>query len=369
VSDRHILIVFLGWAVTKTYLVSKYGVSAFFVYRQLAGDERIVYRDFLDAALENVTETLAIGGIVFFVIRLVIIRGYLKRVWVVLPAIAFLSVYLGLGETDLGARRFLFVLAAIGVATLVQNSSGQFTRVLRERWKFMLLMALLVVGASMYYQTIRTNRDRQEIAEDLLSPSLFDVGRGVMRALLPPVSGEDEIEPTEFFREGPFDLVLTIVNSLTRVYKPIGGELTHSSVQLAIPRVILGEQKISANVDEIIADHFDIDTGPQILIIDLAKNLLAIFIADYGFPGAFLAPVVVLLAIVVSSIVLRRLSEKSIVAAMFVTSMLFLTAASVQTDLTGMLSRARSLVGFLLVWMLVAAFGKALKHYTNRAIH
>jgi len=49
--------------------------------------------------------------------------------------------------------------------------------------------------------------------------------------------------------------------------------------------------------------------------------------------------------------------------------MLFLTAASVQTDLTGMLSRARSLVGFLLVWMLMAAVGKALKHYTNRAVH
>jgi hypothetical protein len=368
VSDRHILLVFLCWAVTKSYLVSKYGVSAFFVYRQLAGDERIVYREFLDATLETVTETLAIGGIVFFVIRLAIIRGYLKRLWVVLPAIAFLSVYLGLGESDLGTRRFLFVLAAIGVASLVHNSSGQFARVLRDRWKLLLLMALLVGGASLYYQAIRTNRDRQEIAENLLSPSYIDVGRGVIGALLPPISGEDEIEPAEFFREGPFDLLLTIVSSLTRVYKPIGGELTYSSVQMVIPRAILGEQKISVSVDEIIAEHFDIDTGPQILTIDLPKNLLAIFVADYGFPGAVLAPAVVLLAIVVSSIVLRSLSGESIVAAMFVTSMLFLTAASVQNDLIGMFSRARSLVGFLLIWMLVVAVGRVLKHYASRAI-
>jgi hypothetical protein len=40
-----------------------------------------------------------------------------------------------------------------------------------------------------------------------------------------------------------------------------------------------------------------------------------------------------------------------VIAAMFVTAILFLAAASVQTDLIGMLSRARSLCGFLVVWV------------------
>jgi hypothetical protein len=365
-TDKHLLIVFLCWAATKSYLVSKYGVSTFFVYRQLAGDERIVYREFLDATLETVTETLAIGGIVFFVIRLAIIRGYLKRLKIVLPSMAFLSVYLGLGETSLGSRRFLFLLAVVGVASLVQSSSGQFAKVLLERWKLVVLVALLVGGASIYYQTIRTNRENQEIAVDLLSPNLLDVGRGVMHALLPAVSDEEPTEATGFFREGPFELVLVIMESLTDLYKPMGGELTYSSVQMAIPRAILGEDKISVNVDEIMAERFDIDTGPDSLTTDLAKNLLAIFIADYGVPGAALAPIVVLLVLVWSSMALRALGKKSTVASMFLTSLLFLTAASVQTDLIGVLSLARSLVAFLFVWMLVTSVGRVFRRYANR---
>lgn len=367
VTDKHLLMVFLGWAATKTYLVSKYGVSTFFVYRQLAGDERIMYREFLDAALEAVTETLAIGGIVFFIIRVAMIRGYVKRLAIVLPSLAFLSIYLGLGETNLGTRRFLFLLAVVGVASLAQRSSGQFSKIALERWKPILLVALLLGGASLYYQTIRTNRERQEIAVDLLSPDLLDVGRGVIRALLPAASGEEAVEATGFFREGPFELLLEIVENLTSVYKPIGGELTYASVQMAIPRAILGEDKISINVDEIMADRFDVDTGPDSLTIDLAKNLLAIFIADYGFSGAVLAPIVVLLVLVGSSMALRMFGKKSIVASMFLTAVLFLTAASVQNDLVGLLSLARSLVAFILVWGLVIVFSRAITRYGSRA--
>jgi hypothetical protein len=361
VSDRHIVIVFLCWVATKIYLVGKYGVSAFLAYGAIAGDERVIYRDLLDASLANAVETLAVGGIVFFVIRLATIKGYVRRKGVVLPSIAFLILYLGLGEAGIGVRRFLIMLALIGAVSFFQDSSGQFARVLRERWIWMLLATFAVAGFSYYYQVIRTNVDRQEIAEELLSSDPYEVGRGVIHALLPSAEDGQSVEPSDFIRHGPFDLLLTIADSLTEGYRPIGGELTSGSVQMAIPRAILGEQKISINLSQIIAEQFDIVIEPQPLVLDLPMSLLAIFIADYGFPGAFLPPLVILVVIVFYSMVLRRLDETSIVPAMFVVSMLFMTAGSVQTGLTGMLSGTRDLLAFLFVWKLAVLIGGVLK--------
>ena len=202
VSDRHIVIVFLCWVATKIYLVSKYGVSSFLAYGAIAGDERIIYRDLLDASLSNVVETLAIGGIVFFVIKFATIKGYVRRKRVVLPSAS-------IPDSLLGSRRGWHWRQAVpfhagsysGQCHIFQDSSGKFTRVLRERWKWMLLAALAVAGSSFYYQIIRTNVDRQEIAEELLSPDPYEVGQGVMHALLPSVADGQSVEPADFIRQ------------------------------------------------------------------------------------------------------------------------------------------------------------------------
>src|SRR5207247_958969 len=161
----------LSWLILKAYLVSRYGVSAFLVFKELAGEEKILFYEFAETVLASLTSYLAIGAAVIFVIKVTTIENYLKRLAVLVPFMLFSFAYLGTGESQMGTRRFILLLMIVGagVAFLKHSPSLSLFTVFRRSWKVLFLVVLVIALFGMYYQNVRQNLFDQEIADLLLS--------------------------------------------------------------------------------------------------------------------------------------------------------------------------------------------------------
>ena len=361
IGDAWLIAAFLGWLLMKTYLVAMYGVSAFSLYSRLAGKDIILhYTNWWETPLLGYLQAFAVGASVVYVVKVVLNRGYLKTNWKVGVAfMVFASIYVVTHSPLIGPRRFMLMLVLIALVTAAwKDGKGVFIYLL-TRWRKVLVVGIVLFGAAAYYQNIRNNFSQPEIANKLLSGDIFSFVQGVAQGMLPISKDERVREETTLLRAGPLEIIYRVIQSRNDEGLGTDGKITANAFRMIMPRVIAGQDKEDINADEYLEQEMSITPDGPYIFPDVSTSLLAIFIADFGFWGIFIAPVLMLGSIAFFSNIPRRGLFSHPLMILFYFFALFNLAANVEGSLVSVLSIFRSAMILALVIPTLSLVGLA----------
>lgn len=353
VTATAVSLALLAWIAVKLYLVAKYGVSGFIALGSIAGEERLLFIEPLDAAVSTYAGYFAVGAAVAYFIR--VVSGSIK--WNhptgVLVAI-FLATYVITGETPLGARRFILLLAILCLLiALVKRSShvtGKSSRArLYQLIKLIILSAMLAGGFSVYYQLIRNNFYSEQNAQRLLSGEPLAMLAAIADSMVPSNDSNFASEEQAQLRPGPFELLGTLSDRLLDGRRTSEGEITLRSAQTVIPRLLMTRDKESFSTDIFISAAFDVEPEGPYLEPDLPMSLAAIFLADFGFLGVPIAPIIMLLAIGLMSYTLKRLGAMSAAYVIVILGAMFQMIGIVEGELIAFLAVFREFIALIVL--------------------
>lgn len=351
IRDTGLSGIFLAWFAYKAYLGAKYGPFAFVAIRSDV-EGGVAFRfDFIDIVTSTYLSHLVIGASAVFALKAAI-GGRWPRLVHVGIFVLFLAVYLPIGEAVLGARRFVLLLVLTAIVAASAKWRMGWVTFLRKRWAAILAGVAATIIFSAYFQSVRNNISDPEVASMLISGDVGDMAKGAAFAMIPRMDKGEET--TAALREGPFEIIYAISEILVETGTTTHGRITANSLEMVVPYLLSGDEKTTVNTDEIIAEELGITPVGDYVFPDIATNLLAIFLADYGFGGLLISPVVVAMALLAVSLIFR-LAKTNTVLKVLTISILFQIAGGVEGDLVAVFANIRDL--FLAVVVLTILSG------------
>jgi hypothetical protein len=372
VSGTTVSLVLSAWVAIKFYLVAKYGVSAFLVLGTVAGEDKLLFIDPLDAAVSAYAGYFAVGVAVAYFIR--VVSGSIK--WnnpTSIVVVTFLIAYVMTGETPLGARRFILLLVilclSIAVAQRAIRATGKRSR---PRVFGLLVLSVLVVGGfSMYYQSVRTNFYSEQNTQRLLSGEPLAMLSAVVDSIVPANERNSDSEEQAQLRPGPFELLGQLSDRLLDGRRTTDGEIIWRSVQTVIPRIWMTGEKEPFSTDIFVSVAFDVEPEGQYVDPDLPMSLAAISLADFGFIGVLIAPIVMLLAISLMSYTLKSLAPLSAAYVIVIFGAMFQMIGIVEGELIAFLATLREFIALIVLVSLARALltvGREVLIYSTRRV-
>jgi len=339
IKDSWLIAAFFGWLLIKAYLVTKYGVSAFSLFKQMAGKDIILhYTAWWETPLEGYLRAFAMGASVVYVVKAVSVRGYWKGHWAVsLAFVLFVSINVGTHSSIIGPRRFMLMLVLIGLVTAAWREGKQTTRYLLTRWHRVLIAGLMLFGLAAYYQSIRNNFFQPEIANKLLSGNLVTFASGIGQGMVPISKRERVSKDAKMFRSGPLEAIYLVIERRNEESLGTGGDITANALRMITPRIITAKNKEDINADDFLEKDMSITPAGPYLVSDVATSLIAIFMADFGFIGVLIAPMVMAFSFVVFLHVPRKGLLSHPLMVLFFFSALLIIAANVEGSLVSVL--------------------------------
>lgn len=343
ISDGWLIAAFFGWLIVKAYLVMKYGASSFSLFSHLQGEYAVLhFHAWWETPLEFYTRAFAVGASGIYVIKMILERGYWRNHWVTSVAFSlFLAVYVGTHSAVMGPRRFMLLLVILGLVTIAWRDMKTISRYLISRWRVALVGCLVLFGATSYYQVIRNNFTQPDISDKLLSSNPLTFAEGVGLAMIPVPASERVTRPAKFLREGPLNIVYDVIQRRGDGNPGTGGEITANAFTTVIPRIIVGKEKKVVNADVFLQNRMNISSSGPYLVSDVATSLIAIFIADFGYLGALIAPMLILLSLTIFA----RIPQKGLLSfpllILFFFSALLHLSGNVEGSLVPVLSTFR----------------------------
>ena len=346
--DGWLIAAFLSWVGFKLYLISIYGVNALATYRSLNGVEGLNFKfAWWETGIGDYLASFALGACVIYMVKVISIPGYWKKLQVSVPLLAFSLPYLVPLESNIGTRRLILLMAIIGIVILWSREKTIQDKLRPKQLFRYSLLGLFALSFSFYFQSVRNNYLDPDIASRLTSGNTAVTVQGIAISFIPEVVENPKtkkvIEKPKMLREGPFELTQEVTNLFIKHKIGIlGGEITAAAFATVVPRVIAGEGKIVRKTDDIIAERFSIWPSGEYLIVDLPTNLPTIFLADFGFLGVLIAP----LAMLFGFFVINGITQSKVLNVapwhMVWMSMLFELSIGVEYDLTGLLAMIRN---------------------------
>jgi len=335
--------VLVAWIAWQGYLIGKYGIVNLYAFKyESAGATGEHVLSYIDAALNTMLTTIALGAVLIYIAKSVAIRGYWVGFVRTTLVGAFLAFYLVFGETPLGVRRSLMLLVLFALLVHVVLYHGDVYRWVRRNWRRVLLAMIGVVSFAMYYQAIRGNIADQEVVDLLISGSPMEKVEGILRYAVPQTYGSVQ-ESTPLIRSGPFDLVYRlIVNG-----RSTNGELLQLSTQTVVPRVFV-EDKPDIDVDDVIADRLGIVPEWDYLAPDLPTSVLSIFFADLGYVGVVVAAVLMAGTLSLLALGIPRFRRHPLVL-LATLAVWFQVAGNVEGELVPVLAGLRDLLLLVII--------------------
>lgn len=377
ISDGWLIAAFSGWLIVKAYLAIKYGVSAFSLFGGLAGGNIVLhFYAWWETPVEFYARAFAVGACGIYVIKAILEKGYWRKHWPTSMAFfTFFAVFISTASSDIGTRRFMLLLVILGLVTIAWRDKKTTSRYLISRWRSVFVVGIVLMGVAGYYQVIRNNFTQPDISDKLLSSNPLTFAEGVGLAMLPVPSSERVSKPAKFLREGPLDIVYDVIQRRGYGNPGTDGEITANAFTTVIPRIIVGKEKKVINADAFLANKMHITPSGPYLVSDVATSLLAIFIADFGYLGALLAPMLILLSLTIFA----RIPQKGLLAfpplILFFFSALLHLSANVEGSLVPVLSTFRDAAILILILLPVSllyasvfrrASGRISKRYSMR---
>ena len=351
--DGWLIAAFLSWIGFKVYLVLIYGVNALSTYRSLNGVEGLNFKfAWWETGIENYLASFAVGACVVYLVKVISIPDYWKKLQVSLPLFAFSLPYLVTLESNIGTRRFILLMAIIGTMILWSREKTILDKLSPKQLLRYSLLGFIVLLFSFYYQSVRNNYLVPEIANKLTSSNRAKIFQGIALSFIPNIPNIPNssnipkvISKPAFLRSGPFELTQEMVNILIEhKFRILKGEITAASFSTAIPRVIAGEGKSVRRTDDIIAERFSLWPNGKYLIVDLPTSLPVVFLADFGFLGVLIAPLAMLFGFFVLNVIAQSKVLNVAPWHMIWISTLFEFSMGVEYDLTGLLANIRNVL-------------------------
>jgi len=342
-SNIWLIAAFSAWLIVKVYLVSKYGVSAFSLLRNMAGKDAVLhFYAWWETPLEFYATAFAVGACGVFVIKATLEKGFWRKHWLVTMAFtAFTAVYVGTHSSIVGPRRFMLLLVLVGLVTIAWRDKKRVSKFVMSKWRISLVAVIFLLGAAGYYQSIRNNFFQPDIGEQLLSGDPLTFAQGVAQAMVPVPSSERVSAPSKYFREGPLSIVYEVIQKRGDGNPGTGGAITVNAFKSVIPRIIVGESKQDINADDFLNGQMGIAPAGPYLRSDVATSLLAIFLADFGYLGVLLAPMVMLFSLTMFAYIPRKGLLASPLLILYFFSALMNLSANVEGSLVPILSTFR----------------------------
>ena len=342
----------VSWVFFKAYLVSKYGASAFVIFRQVSGDGiSFKYTSWWEIPAETYISAFAIGASIAYIIKCITTRGYWKKLSIAFPFFVFFIAYLFLHEASVGPRRLIILLAMIALVTMAHKAHKSLLGYLYCRWKSILLVLIVVFSFSFYYQAMRSNFHDPLIMENLLTKNPLKFAAGVGRFLQPSaeISGT-----TKFFRDGPIHILYRVIEARGEGNPGTEGEIIKESILGIIPRILIGQQKRFVHADEIFEREMSITPNGPYIKSDIATNILAIFIADFGVLAIFIPPFLILGCMVLFTWLQRQVNILGVPPwSLFWISMMFGISSTVEADLGSVLVTLRNATSIVVIIIFV----------------
>lgn len=349
IKDSWLIAAFYGWIFLKCFLFIKYGAGAFSDFKNFSTFGPELRYALWETPIITFISIFSIGASVIYVIKVSSTNGYWKKMNLFIPFILFVIVNTLSHDIAIGPRRFLLILFLVYVFSVAWRDRIFIENHLQTDWKKIILFSILVFGLSGYYQIIRNNFSRPEIVEMISSPNPLDFTRGLINVLV-IVPEDQRVQTTaSFFREGPFDILYEVVEKLGAGNPGTRGEITYNSLMMVMPRIIVGEMKTDLNADDILASKMGITPPGAFNRPDIATNLPAIFIADFGIIGALATPLLMLFILVLFSASLVNPNMATPILVFFWFSLLVNIAGSVEGDFVVILANLRN---GLLLWLI-----------------
>lgn len=344
IGDSWLIAAFCGWFLIKAYLVTKYGVSAFSLFRQMAGKDAVLhYYAWWETPLEMYLRAFAVGASVVYVIKAALIHRYWRTHWRLSSVfLFFMSVYIGTHSSIVGPRRFMILLVLIGLVSIAWKKGETVKRFFSIQWRTVIVSALILLGLALYYQSVRNNFFQPIIAEKLLSGNPVTFLEGMAQGLVPIANSNDH--QTKFLRTGPFTVIYQVIERRGDDNRGTGGAITANAFRMVMPRIIYGSDKKDLNVNDFFENEMDITARWPYIVSDIAGSLLAIFMADFGFFGVLIAPMVMLFWLAVFFHIPRKGLLAHPVMVLFFFSTLLNLAANVEGTFIPVLGSFRNAI-------------------------
>lgn len=341
ISNKTLTGILIAWVTLKVYLGMKYGPLALSGLKGEIEGAAQFRLDFYDVLLSTYLAYFAVGACVTFVLKVII-----SRTWPMVPHTIvftiFLSMYLVLGEASMGARRFVLLIMLMAIAGATRSWKMPPKQLTIKLSKLVLVGLFIAIMFGMYFQTVRFNILQPEIATSLVSGDLPEMAKGALLVLIPDSDSDVETEQRPLLRTGPFELIYDVLLTQVETGSTTHGHITTSSLEMIVPYVIAGPEKTSVNVDQILVDELGIIPSGGFENPDLSGSVLAVFLADYGLIGAIIAPMATMVALLITSLMLRWARTNTLLTVL-VFSILFQIAGNVEGDLLTLLTSLRDI--------------------------
>lgn len=344
------LVVWFAW---QGYLIGKYGIVNLYAFKyESAGAAPEHVLTYIDAALNTMLTTIALGAVLVYVAKSVSIRGYWSGLVRTTLVGTFLVFYLVFGEAPLGVRRTTMLLVLFALIVHAMLYQGNILRWVKQNWRRLLLAVIGVMSFATYYQAIRGNFTDPDVADLILSGSPTEKFKGIVKYAVPQTDASVQ-ESAALLRSGPFDLVYTLIAH----GRSTNGELLLLSIQTVVPRVFVAD-KPNIDVDDEIVNRLGNVPEWNSLGPDLPTSVPAIFVADFGYVGVVLAAALMAGALTLLTLGIPRFKHHPLVL-LGALAVWFQVAGNVEGELVPVLAGFRDLVllaviVFPLDWVILA---------------
>ena len=359
--ERWLIVSFLAWFLFKGYLLSIYGISAFYGISNVAGKEGITHFSWWVTPAQQYLTSFALGASIIYIAKSVFLKQYWTHILLTILFLLFNMIIAGTHEAPMGPRRLLLILVLITIGMMAIKSHHTFTRFLILNFGKALLIAGITIGLSAYYQEIRTNYRNPIIIEKLRSSEVTDIAKGVFLFLMPTPSDDYRDNDMVFLRGGPFLFLYQIIQQREELGHGTDGELTVNAIKMSIPSIISGPDKTDRNSDDIISSIMSIYSGPYSIQADFSTNLPAIFYADYGLIGIFLSAPLPLLVLFIFSLIPGRMAKQLPFIFLYLISGLVTISASAESGIVMFIVTARNLLILIVIAPLISMIFRLLQ--------
>jgi hypothetical protein len=362
ISDSWIVASFWLWIAFKLYLIAMYGVQAFGTYSWIAGVSDKLFRfSPWETAIDHYVSGFAVGATVAYVVKASLIPRYWMRLPVLISLLLYAGPFLVALESPIGSRRFVLILALVAVIVAWRAGRISLMQMRTKHWAMLAFMGALSVGIAAYYQAVRNNYFSPTVSYYLTSNRAADVLQGAVMALIPQSGEGGDGEDQEFFREGPFELVYSVIDRFQRGRSTTEGEIARASIAAIVPRIFVGEEKVVVNADDIIAERLGIYPEAEYITLDLPTSLPAIGLAEMGLLGVFAAPMFALLGFAVILWIARLKIVSGPPWMFFWLACVIHMAGAVETDLGLILSAVRDALLICPLALLLSVTAKSIR--------
>lgn len=338
----------IAWLLVKAWLLLRYGPLAFAFLSAETREFGSLPLATWELLLNSFAGLLLPGAFALFVMRHAL--GHASGAAALGVVVVTFLAFVASGESPVGARRLILVLALLWLATAWLRHRLHFLAWLRGYWQPVTVALLVVLGLSTYYQSIRNNLANEAIAEDLLSGDGVRFLQGFARFLQPQLTTDGDVESAQFLRTGPLDFYLKVADTVLSKGRSSGGAATAFSLAIVVPKALYPGEKPVGDVDDVLHARFGLEPSRPFVSIDYSTSIAAIGIADFGAVGVLLAAMLVGGLFRAYWLGLKYLGRWPLVC-VALTSGLMQLAISQEAGLTALLSTMRDVLLFAALYL------------------